>query len=198
LGKAEENDIFRDLNLFELINSSTDGISYSKEWFTKHKEGVIRMLPAGMEILGMYTFSIDEEIDAKQIRKWFKKNNDLFLLSHTAESGWARAYFYDENNNLDLSNPVEVKQDKGVADTLREANIVITHEFIYKVPKTTKANALNFKEINSKVLDCLDEIIEQSFYSIESKIVKTTQNISFKSLLEVKYQAKDEIEKLTD
>jgi hypothetical protein len=209
LGKAAEDDIFRDLNLNEILNSTIDEISFSKEWFIKHTESVIRMLPGGMKILGIYTFSgVNNEVkeSASLINKMFKimastfelpfNGHDLFLLSHTAESGWADAYFLDQNYRINVDNPVSCQQDKGIHDTLREADLVITHEFIYKVPKVTVENSINFKNINLKMIDCLNETIGQSLYSIEGKIVKTTDDVSFKSLLDVKYQARDEIERL--
>ena len=54
-GKAEENDIFRDLNLFEILTSSTENIPF-QTWFIQHVERVNIMIPAGIKILGVQYF----------------------------------------------------------------------------------------------------------------------------------------------
>lgn len=55
LGKAEEDDIFRDLNLYEILTSVTDEITY-KTWFLQHLERVWTMIPAGLRVLGIYSY----------------------------------------------------------------------------------------------------------------------------------------------
>jgi hypothetical protein len=55
MGQAEEDDIFRDLTLYEILGSTTDDVSY-KMWFSQHLERVLGMLPAGIRVLGIYTY----------------------------------------------------------------------------------------------------------------------------------------------
>ena len=59
LGNAEENDIFKDLTLYELLNSTTDDTSYII-WFIEHVKKLKSMLCGGMQILGIYAYTQDE------------------------------------------------------------------------------------------------------------------------------------------
>ena len=59
IGKAEENDIYRDLNLYEILTSTTENVTYHA-WFIEHVERINIMIPAGIKILGIYTYWNDK------------------------------------------------------------------------------------------------------------------------------------------
>ena len=46
-GKEEENDIFRDLNLFKILTSSTKNIPF-QTWLIQHVERFNIVIPAGI------------------------------------------------------------------------------------------------------------------------------------------------------
>ena len=54
-GEAEENDIFRDLHLSEILNSVTDETPY-RLWFSEHVKKLHQMVTAGLIIIGVYAY----------------------------------------------------------------------------------------------------------------------------------------------
>lgn len=60
LGQAEEDDVFRDLRLGELLGSETEGVEY-KEWFAQHTSKVAGMVTEGMRVVGVYVYAEQEQ-----------------------------------------------------------------------------------------------------------------------------------------
>ena len=73
-GQAMEDDFFRDLNISEVLKSVTDEIEYHL-WAAEHVATVGKMVPIGLEVLGMFMF-------AQEDREFKDVGNTLVPLCH--------------------------------------------------------------------------------------------------------------------
>ena len=82
---------------------------------------------------------------------------------------------------------------------MREVDIVINHVFIYNVPSNVpKESALKFKDINMKVKEEINDLLDNSTYLIKNRHCVRTEDSSqsFASLLKLGFKTSVQIEKL--
>ncbi|CAI2366817.1 unnamed protein product [Moneuplotes crassus] len=212
LGNAEEDDVFRDLELPELLDFTVDEVTYH-EWFIEHVARIVEMAPAGIDILGIYVYCSQLE-DISKISGLIKELRTRFSLDRNQTLCCAQVkghkdllgFYLDEQWEVDLQSNVKVHYDDRAYGILREINIIFRHEFLYRIRENVgekskpnpenKPVGLDFAEIVKMTIDQIEELIQNSIYFVQSKhcVRATEDSKTFGAITDETYNLEEDID----